>query len=70
MCILCHKASHGECIVMTTCVCVCVWGLLQPTYVQPLVAVKLLLSKEDYNTELSVECKIEGSDLKNNDDRD
>ena len=55
---------------MTTCVCVCVWGLLQPTYVQPLVAVKLLLSKEDYNTELSVECKIEGSDLKNNDDRD
>ncbi|XP_062329289.1 sodium/potassium-transporting ATPase subunit beta-3b [Osmerus eperlanus] len=43
---------------------------LHPTYVQPLVAVKLLLSKEDYNTELSVECKIEGSDLKNNDDRD
>lgn len=43
---------------------------LHPTYVQPLVAVKLLLTKEDYNTEVTVECKIEGSDLRNNDDRD
>ncbi|KPP68696.1 hypothetical protein Z043_112601 [Scleropages formosus] len=41
-----------------------------PSYVQPLVAVKLLLAKEDYNAELSVECKIEGTDLRNNDDRD
>ncbi|KAL4605002.1 sodium/potassium-transporting ATPase subunit beta-3-like [Arapaima gigas] len=41
-----------------------------PTYVQPLVAVKLLLSREDFNTELSVECKVEGTDLRNNDDRD
>ncbi|XP_055752588.1 sodium/potassium-transporting ATPase subunit beta-3-like isoform X2 [Salvelinus fontinalis] len=40
------------------------------TYVQPLVAVKLLLTKEDYNNELTVECKIEGSDLRNSDDRD
>ncbi|XP_034469171.1 sodium/potassium-transporting ATPase subunit beta-3a [Hippoglossus hippoglossus] len=40
------------------------------SYVQPLVAVKLLLNKEDYNKELTVECKIEGSDLNNNDDRD
>lgn len=39
-------------------------------YVQPLVAVKLLLSKEDYNKELSVECRVEGSDLRNNDERD
>jgi sodium/potassium-transporting ATPase subunit beta len=45
--------------------CVC-----QSTYVQPLVAVKLLLTKEDYNNELTVECKIEGSDLRNSDDRD
>ncbi|XP_056149087.1 sodium/potassium-transporting ATPase subunit beta-3a [Lampris incognitus] len=40
------------------------------SYVQPLVAVKLLLSKEDYNTELTVECRVEGSDIRNNDDRD
>ncbi|XP_026155043.1 sodium/potassium-transporting ATPase subunit beta-3-like [Mastacembelus armatus] len=41
-----------------------------PDYVQPLVAVKLLLSKEDYNIEQMVECKVEGSDLRNNDERD
>ncbi|XP_038131674.1 sodium/potassium-transporting ATPase subunit beta-3a [Cyprinodon tularosa] len=39
-------------------------------YLQPLVAVKLLLTKEDYNKELSVECRVEGSDLRNNDERD
>ncbi|XP_071764108.1 sodium/potassium-transporting ATPase subunit beta-3a [Centroberyx gerrardi] len=39
-------------------------------YVQPVVAVKLLLTKEDYNTELTVECRVEGSDLRNNDERD
>ncbi|XP_040910780.1 sodium/potassium-transporting ATPase subunit beta-3a isoform X1 [Toxotes jaculatrix] len=39
-------------------------------YVQPLVAVKLLLTKEDYNKELTVECRVDGSDLNNNDDRD
>ncbi|KAL1266238.1 hypothetical protein QQF64_001913 [Cirrhinus molitorella] len=39
-------------------------------YVQPLVAVKLLLKKEDYNSELIVERKVEGSNLKNNDERD
>ncbi|TRY85177.1 hypothetical protein DNTS_006361 [Danionella cerebrum] len=39
-------------------------------YVQPVVAVKLLLGEDDYNTELTVECKVEGSDLLNNDDRD
>lgn len=42
----------------------------QPNYVQPLVAVKLLLTDKDYNKELAVECKVEGSNLKNNDDRD
>lgn len=41
-----------------------------PDYVQPLVAVKLLLTKADYNTEQTVECKVEGSNLRNNDDRD
>ncbi|KAI1893829.1 hypothetical protein AGOR_G00127700, partial [Albula goreensis] len=41
-----------------------------PNYVQPLVAVKLLLTKEDYNQEIAVECKVEGSDLRNNDERD
>nr|AZT78977.1 sodium/potassium-transporting ATPase subunit beta 3a subunit [Lateolabrax maculatus] len=41
-----------------------------PDYVQPVVAVQLLLTKEDYNVELTVECKVEGSDLRNNDDRD
>ncbi|KAM3865824.1 sodium/potassium-transporting ATPase subunit beta-3a [Diretmus argenteus] len=40
------------------------------SYVQPLVAVKLLLSKDDYNTELTVECRVEGSDIYNSDDRD
>ncbi|KAK7945350.1 hypothetical protein WMY93_001078 [Mugilogobius chulae] len=39
-------------------------------YVQPLVAVKLLLGKEDMNKEHSVECRVEGTDLKNNDERD
>lgn len=43
---------------------------MQENYVQPLVAVKLLLAKEDYNKELSVECRVEGSDLRNNDERD
>ncbi|KAL0966842.1 hypothetical protein UPYG_G00300800 [Umbra pygmaea] len=43
---------------------------LHERYVQPLVAVKLLLRKEDYNTELTIECRIEGSNLRNNDDRD
>ncbi|KAK5859452.1 hypothetical protein PBY51_021007 [Eleginops maclovinus] len=42
----------------------------QETYVQPLVAVKLLITKEDYNKELAIECKVEGSDLRNNDERD
>ncbi|KAG7250507.1 hypothetical protein CRUP_027272 [Coryphaenoides rupestris] len=37
---------------------------------QPLVAVKLLLTKEEYNTELSIECRVEGSNMKNHDDRD
>ncbi|XP_071389652.1 sodium/potassium-transporting ATPase subunit beta-3-like, partial [Centroberyx affinis] len=41
-----------------------------PDYVQPLVAVKLLLTKDDYNVEQTVECKVEGSDLRNDDDRD
>ncbi|XP_008332301.1 sodium/potassium-transporting ATPase subunit beta-3a [Cynoglossus semilaevis] len=39
-------------------------------YVQPLVAVKLLLNKEDYNNELAVECRVEGCDIRNNDERD
>lgn len=39
-------------------------------YVQPLVGVKLMLRKEDYSNELMVECRVEGSDLKNNDERD
>ncbi|XP_014862708.1 PREDICTED: sodium/potassium-transporting ATPase subunit beta-3 [Poecilia mexicana] len=39
-------------------------------YVEPLVAVKLLFTKEDYNKELAVECKVNGSNLLNNDDRD
>ncbi|XP_041669191.1 sodium/potassium-transporting ATPase subunit beta-3-like [Cheilinus undulatus] len=41
-----------------------------PDYVQPVVAVQLLLTKEDYDVEQTVECKVEGSDLRNNDDRD
>ncbi|XP_028274801.1 sodium/potassium-transporting ATPase subunit beta-3-like [Parambassis ranga] len=41
-----------------------------PDYVQPLVAVKLLLTRDDFNVEQTVECKVEGSDLRNNDDRD
>ncbi|XP_053502710.1 sodium/potassium-transporting ATPase subunit beta-3b [Ictalurus furcatus] len=39
-------------------------------YVQPLVAVKLQLHEQDYNTPLTIECKVEGSDLRNNDERD
>ncbi|KAF4086166.1 hypothetical protein AMELA_G00103100 [Ameiurus melas] len=39
-------------------------------YVQPLVAVKLQLLEQDYNTTLTIECKVEGSDLRNNDERD
>ncbi|XP_026229559.1 sodium/potassium-transporting ATPase subunit beta-3a [Anabas testudineus] len=39
-------------------------------YVQPLVAVKLALTKEDYNKELVVECRVEGTNLRNNDERD
>lgn len=39
-------------------------------YVQPLVAVKLLLGKEDLNKEHAVECRVEGSNLRNNDERD
>ncbi len=42
----------------------------QPNYVQPVVAVQLLLRKEDYNVEQMVECKVEGSDLRNYDERD
>lgn len=59
---------HGD---MLTCLHVNLTLLcLQPDYVQPLVAVKLLLSKDDYNVEHTVECKVEGSDLRNSDDRD
>uniref|UniRef100_A0A4W4G6W9 Sodium/potassium-transporting ATPase subunit beta n=1 Tax=Electrophorus electricus TaxID=8005 RepID=A0A4W4G6W9_ELEEL len=43
---------------------------LQSGYVQPLVAMNLLLSKENYNQDITVECRVEGSNLKNNDDRD
>uniref|UniRef100_A0A3Q2P6I4 Sodium/potassium-transporting ATPase subunit beta n=1 Tax=Fundulus heteroclitus TaxID=8078 RepID=A0A3Q2P6I4_FUNHE len=43
---------------------------MTPDYVQPLVAVKLQLTKEDYNVEQTVECKVEGSNLRNSDDRD
>ncbi|XP_024124723.2 sodium/potassium-transporting ATPase subunit beta-3 [Oryzias melastigma] len=39
-------------------------------YLQPLVAVKLLITKEDYNKELTVECRIDGTNLRNNDERD
>uniref|UniRef100_A0A3B1JQU9 Sodium/potassium-transporting ATPase subunit beta n=1 Tax=Astyanax mexicanus TaxID=7994 RepID=A0A3B1JQU9_ASTMX len=41
-----------------------------PNYVQPVVAVKLLFSEQDYNTQLTIECRVEGSDLRNNDERD
>ncbi|XP_053721715.1 sodium/potassium-transporting ATPase subunit beta-3b isoform X2 [Synchiropus splendidus] len=41
-----------------------------PDYVQPLVAVKLLLTREDYNREQTLECRVEGSDLRNSDERD
>lgn len=34
------------------------------------MAVKLLLNENDYNTPLTIECKVEGSDLANNDERD
>ncbi|XP_053095798.1 sodium/potassium-transporting ATPase subunit beta-3b isoform X2 [Pangasianodon hypophthalmus] len=39
-------------------------------YVQPLVAVKLQLNEQDYNIPLTIECKVEGTDLRNNDERD
>uniref|UniRef100_A0A8C2AQ01 Sodium/potassium-transporting ATPase subunit beta n=1 Tax=Cyprinus carpio TaxID=7962 RepID=A0A8C2AQ01_CYPCA len=39
-------------------------------YVQPVVAVKLLLTEDDFNSELTIECKVEGSDLLNSDERD
>lgn len=42
----------------------------QPDYVQPLVAVKLLLTKDDYDVEQTVECKVEGTDIRNDDERD
>lgn len=42
----------------------------QEKYLQPLVAVKLALTKEDWNKELTVECRVEGSNLRNNDERD
>ncbi|XP_028988407.1 sodium/potassium-transporting ATPase subunit beta-3-like [Betta splendens] len=42
----------------------------QENYLQPVVAVKLMLLKEDYNKEWVVECRVEGSDLRNNDERD
>lgn len=48
----------------------CLLPLLQENYLQPLVAVKLVLAKEDYNKELQLECRVEGSDLRNNDERD
>lgn len=37
---------------------------------QPVVAVQLLLSKQEYDAELAVECKLEGTNLRNDDDRD
>ncbi|XP_052432775.1 sodium/potassium-transporting ATPase subunit beta-3 [Carassius gibelio] len=43
---------------------------LHAQYVQPVVAVKLMLMEEDYNSELTVECKVEGSNLLNSDERD
>lgn len=49
-------------LYLTTC--------LQAKYVQPVVAVQLLLAKEDFNVEQTVECKVEGSNLRNNDERD
>ncbi|XP_072897592.1 sodium/potassium-transporting ATPase subunit beta-3a [Hemitrygon akajei] len=39
-------------------------------YSQPLVAVKLMLGTNDTNKDLMIECKITGTNLKNNDDRD
>ncbi|KAM9820301.1 sodium/potassium-transporting ATPase subunit beta-3b [Neosynchiropus ocellatus] len=41
-----------------------------PDYVQPLVAVKLLLTKDDYNTEQTVECKVEDPTCATTTDRD
>lgn len=37
---------------------------------QPLVAVKLKLNEQDYNTTQIIECKVEGSNLLNDDERD
>lgn len=31
---------------------------------------KLLLAEDDYNTELVIECKVDGTDLLNNNERD
>lgn len=56
--------EDGYELQLTTSLC------LQPDYVQPLVAVKLLFTKEDYNIEQTVECKVEGSNLRNDDERD
>lgn len=39
-------------------------------YVQPLVALKLLLSKRDWGVSHLIQCRVEGSDLKNQDQRD
>ncbi|XP_038671547.1 sodium/potassium-transporting ATPase subunit beta-3a isoform X1 [Scyliorhinus canicula] len=39
-------------------------------YSQPLVAVKLMLGTNDTNKDLMIECKITGTNLKNDDDRD
>ncbi|XP_056329395.1 sodium/potassium-transporting ATPase subunit beta-3b [Danio aesculapii] len=44
--------------------------ILHKNYVQPLVAVKLILGENDHNIEHTVECKVEGSDLINNNERD
>eukprot|EP00062_Callorhinchus_milii_P000129 gi/632933887/ref/XP_007891761.1/ PREDICTED: sodium/potassium-transporting ATPase subunit beta-3 [Callorhinchus milii] len=39
-------------------------------YTQPLVAVKIMLGANDTNKDLMIECKISGSNLKNDDVRD
>ncbi|XP_078266525.1 sodium/potassium-transporting ATPase subunit beta-3a isoform X2 [Rhinoraja longicauda] len=39
-------------------------------YSQPLIAVKILLGTNDTNRDLMIECKVTGTNLKNNDDRD
>ncbi|XP_055501637.1 sodium/potassium-transporting ATPase subunit beta-3a [Leucoraja erinacea] len=42
----------------------------QVNYSQPLIAVKILLGTNDTNRDLMIECKVTGTNLKNNDDRD